>query len=247
MEDHGAAADVLARARRALSPSAGDAARVRRALGATLAGGGAATEPTASAARPPSSRWTSRLLVAGAIAAASGGAGYWVGHRAGAREALRESRARPAMPMPAVEGRRPVAEPPSAASPTAPPALPSLVPAHHEARHAVGKAARTQTDSLEIEMRALRNAERALRDANPGLALAFLDELDRQVPRGQLTEEREAAATLARCARGDHPFGVDLGAEFIERHPASVYRARVEQACGATDFAHPGDPRSRRP
>jgi hypothetical protein len=95
-------------------------------------------------------------------------------------------------------------------------------------------------------VRALRNAERALREGNPGLSLAFLEDLDRQVPHGQLTEEREAMATLARCARGDRPIGVDLGGDFIERHPGSVYRARVEQACAATDSQGAGDSPSRR-
>ena len=78
------------------------------------------------------------------------------------------------------------------------------------ARGTSRRASPPQTTSLAIELRALRNAERALRDGNPGLALAFLQELDRQVPNGQLTEERDAAVTLARCARGDRPFGVNL-------------------------------------
>jgi hypothetical protein len=95
-------------------------------------------------------------------------------------------------------------------------------------------------------VQAVRNAERALRDGKPGLALTFLAELDRQVARGQLTEERDAMATLARCARGDRPIGVDLGADFIERYPASVYRARVEQVCPATDSSPAGDSRQRR-
>ena len=122
---------------------------------------------------------------------------------------------------------------------TPPLAVPSLVPSRHD-EPAVRDAHRTiqapsRSESLELEVRALRNAERALRDGNPGLALAFLQELDRQVPNGQLAEERDAAGTLARCARGDQPFGVNLAAEFTERHPGSVYRARVEQACTETD------------
>jgi hypothetical protein len=127
--------------------------------------------------------------------------------------------------------------------------LPSLVPSRHDAhgaRHGSGSQTPSQTESLTIEVRALRNTERALRDGNPGLALAFLQELDRQVPNGQLTEERDAAGTLARCARGDHPFGVNLAAEFTERHPSSVYRSRVEQACAETDSPAPGDSHFRR-
>jgi hypothetical protein len=127
--------------------------------------------------------------------------------------------------------------------------MPSLVPSRHDAhgpRRGSESQTPSQTESLAIEVRALRNTERALRDGNPGLALAFLQELDRQVPHGQLTEERDAAGTLARCARGDHPFGVNMAAEFTERHRGSVYRARVEQACARTDSPGPGDSPPRR-
>jgi hypothetical protein len=124
------------------------------------------------------------------------------------------------------------------------------VSSHREAvrtaRHGGETQAPSPTESLAIEVRALRNAERALRDGNPGLALAFLQELDRQVPNGQLAEERDATATTARCARGDRPFGVNMVDEFVQRHPASVYRARVEQACAATDSPATGDSPSRR-
>ncbi len=189
-----------------------------------------------------------RILVAGAIAAASGGAGYWAGRHAGPREG------RPVAAALDVAHRTPAAPPtvPRAERP-APDAQPSLAPPPPVAAHHGGRTARQGDESaapadssLTIELRALRNTERALRDGNPGLALAFLDELDRQVPHGQLTEERDAAGTLARCARGDHPFGVNLAAEFTERHPGSVYRARVAQACGETDSPEPGDSPPRR-
>jgi hypothetical protein len=238
-DDKPTPSELLARARRAWSPRATDAERVRRAIGAALLGD---TTTGAAHAGPPAPAWASRLLVAGVIAAASGGAGYWAGYRAGLRGTP--------TPAPVVAWPRPevaIAEPksPAAPSPETPPlALPSLVASRHDAhgtRHGLESRTPAQTDSLAIEVRALRNAERALRDGNPGLALAFLRELDRQVPNGQLAEERDAADTLARCARGDHPFGVNLAAEFTERHPGSVYRARVEEACAATDSPPPGD------
>jgi hypothetical protein len=259
--------EVLARARRAWSPGDADAGRVRRALGATLAagpassGGAAPGNPRASAA---ASNWTSRFLVAGAIAAASGGTGYWAGHRAG----LRDARPVPSVASLAPPGVRalereppspvapsPASDVPSSAVPSSPAsdapssAVPSLVPSRHGvhgARHESGSQTPPQTEALAIEVRALRNAERALRDGNPGLALAFLQELDRRVPNGQLVEERDAAGTLARCARGDHPFGVNLAVEFTERHPGSVYLGRVEQSCGQTDSPASGDSPPRR-
>ena len=243
-------AEVLTRARRAWSPGEADAERVRRAIAATLTASPASGGDAAPARPPgPASTWTSRFLVASAIAAVSGGAGYWAGRRAGLRDA------RPVAPrvsvaptsVTAVEPRSAVAS----AFPSEAPSLtmPSLVPARrgaHGARHEAESPTPSQTDSLAIEVRALRNAERALRDGNPGLARAFLQELDRQVPNGQLAEERDAASTLARCAGGDHPFGVNVAAEFTERHPGSVYRARVEQACAETDSTGPGDSSPRR-
>jgi hypothetical protein len=234
---------VLARAQRAWSPGPADSERVRRAIGAALAAGATGSVPTAAARAPG---WTARLLAAGTIAAASGGIGYWAGYRAGNRELPLVVQA-PASPLPTASTIPLVA-------PTAPETQPSLVPsaptsAHrggHSARHDAENSAPVAAESLAVEVRALRNTERALRDGNPGLALVFLDQLDRDVPKGQLTEERDAAATLARCARGDRPIGVDLAGDFAERHPGSVYRARVEQACAATDSPAAGDSARRR-
>jgi hypothetical protein len=244
--------DLLARARRAWSPRATDTERVRHSIAAALAGTAGAGRPTAGARAPaPTPTWVSRFLVAGTIAAASGGLGYWAGHRAGLRDAP--------PPMPAIsyphpepaaatEMKPPIA--PRTAPETQPLVTPSLVPPLRHDGHSPRRGSEIQTvsptGSLDLEVRALRNAERALRDGTPGLALAFLQELDRQVPNGQLAEERDAAATLARCARGDHPFGVNLGEEFAEHHPGSVYRARVDQACAQTDSPTTGDSPPRR-
>jgi hypothetical protein len=247
-------AEVLARARRAWSPGEADAVRVRRAIGATLAtgpaaGGSAAPAGPRGSASASASTWTSRVLIAGAFAAASGGAGYWAGHRAGVRDARQTSSVVSLESTKVVASEPKLAPVPSPVAETPPLAMPSLIPSRHDAhstRHGSKSQTPSQTESLAIEVRALRNTERALRDGNPGLALAFLQDLDRQVPNGQLAEERDAAGTLARCARGDHPFGVNLAAAFTERHPGSVYRARVEQACTETDSPAPGDSPPRR-
>jgi hypothetical protein len=245
MTDEKDPADVLARAHRAWSPTAADAERVRRAVAAAVASGAATGSP--SPPRAAAAPWAARFLVASALAAASGGVGYWAGHRAGLREARVTAPAAIPVPSTAMAGEaRPVAPPPIRSATAA---VPSLVPTHHDARlvrHAAGTETRASSESLAAEVQGLRNAERALRDGNPGLALAFLAELERQVPGGQLTEERDAAATLAHCASGDRPFGVDLGEEFTQRHPTSVYRARVEQACQATDPGPAGDKSLRR-
>ena len=95
------------------------------------------------------------------------------------------------------------------------------------------------TASIDQEVRALRSVERALRDGQPGLALALLSALDREVPQGKLGEEREALSVIARCAQGQAPLGVDLGELFAERYPGSVYARRTEQACAAAALSSP--------
>lgn len=86
-------------------------------------------------------------------------------------------------------------------------------------------------DSLEAELRLLRSVEQALREQRPRHALALLDELDRKVPAGKLGEERLAAFVVARCEIGLGSRAALLR-EFLGAHADSVYRARVEQACG---------------
>jgi hypothetical protein len=237
------AAEVLARAQRAWSPGPADAERVRRSIGVALASGATGSLPDAV---PRAPRWTARLLAAGTIAVAGGGIGYWAGYRAGIRDTALVARVAPS-PL----SDRPTVPAPLPATPEPQPSALSSAPTGvrhggHSAHHDGETAAPSVAESLAVELRGLRNTERALRDGNPGLALAFLSDLDRQVPHGQLGEEREAMSTLARCARGDRPIGVDLGGEFIERHPTSVYRARVEQACSATDSSRTGDSWPRR-
>jgi hypothetical protein len=226
--------DLIARARRALSPSAGDQQRVREAVRRAVAGapapvaGNGTTAATATRA--------SRLFALGAVAAVAGGIGYWGGHRAGVRDGQARAAAQviavrplPELPAPAAAI---VAAP--AAPGTPPPQSPPPDPARH--RHAAPPAKPVElspADSLAEEVRALRSVERALRDEQPGLALALLRELDRAVPQGKLIEERQATLAIARCLGGEVPFGVDLGDDFAGRYPDSVYLARVAQACAA--------------
>ena len=96
------------------------------------------------------------------------------------------------------------------------------------------------------EVRVLRSVERALREHQPGFALALLRELDRSVPNGQLTEERLAVRTIARCASRDVPLGVNLADDFADQYPDSVYGRRVTESCAATDSASSGDQEGRR-
>jgi len=247
--------EFLASARRGLSPNAADEARVfaslERALAsAAAAGAGSApgAQATDSVVRPLLGRvGAGRLVTALALVGAATG-GYYAGFRAGARSSSRTSN-----PVVAVA---PVASVLAVAS-SAPSPLPASALARDEspvrageARRSEKPAARTEPSaapvpvrsrSLEEEVRTLRRVERALRERNPRLALALLSDLDREVPEGQLSEERLAAQTMARCALG---YGAPqvLANDFSERYPASAYVSRVQQVCESELNARPAQP-----
>jgi hypothetical protein len=224
--------EVLTRARRALSPTAADQQRVGHAVRASLALGHAPATIV------------SRLLTTCTVAVVAAGAGYWGGHRAGVRDAraisMSMSTSTSAEPtMPATSPTAPsvtvapiavAASAPSAPASGAAPALRHAHPGRTPAEAGAGPAL-SPTESLNQEMRVLRSVERALRDRQPGLAMALLRELERVVPGGKLAEERAATLTIARCMSGDIPLGIDLGDDFADRFPNSVYFSRVAQSC----------------
>ena len=80
------------------------------------------------------------------------------------------------------------------------------------------------------ELALLRRVERALRNADPALALALLGELDERFPDTRLVEERQAARLLAGCRLQD-PNAIARAHAFLHDNPASVYRQRVQLAC----------------
>ena len=237
---------TLERARAGLSPSPADAARVRASLAAALAApGNLAPEDASSHAGQglgTGGGWLRRVLVVSVAAAAMAGAGgYWMGYRAGAREgrlaaalpAVTDESAPPSRAGAVAGGGAPspgpVSAPPMGDAPTAQEAIRRrpVTPAR-SGRPEVTSFAR---ESLGQEVRALRAVEHALRDDDPRLALAILQQLDRDVPKGKLVEERRAMTVIARCSADDVPFGVKLDEDFASAFPESVYLARVEQAC----------------
>jgi hypothetical protein len=251
------AADILAAARRGLSPTSADAERVRGLMEAALQGGAAGERAVpqdaprgAAGSRSPSVArgwlWLRRFAALGAVAAVAGGVGYRAGRRASRDEAIahppvsvhHETPAQAAVPPPKVVPATPAVSSTSLGS-----VRPARDPAHRPAP--IGASAPAPASMAE-EVRVLRSVERALRENRPGFALALLRELDRSVPNGQLTEERLAVRTIARCASGAVPFGVNLAEDFADRYPASVYGRRVTEACGATDPPSAGDQKGRR-
>jgi hypothetical protein len=178
------------------------------------------------------------LLAAVALSTGAGSAGYALGFRAGAR----------ATPPMATQVAEPAPLPASKATPSeaafrepASPATSALPPKTSQSGHDerdVAAASRSSGSTqakqasapLDEEVRTLRRVERALREGNPRLALALLEDLDRAVPNGQLGMERSAASTLARCALG-YGSPSALLEDFSKQHPSSAYLARIRQEC----------------
>ena len=76
----------------------------------------------------------------------------------------------------------------------------------------------------------VQRVERALRTGDPALALALLGELDERFPESRLVEERLAARHMADC-RLEAPDAVARARRFLDEHPLSVYRQRLQLAC----------------
>jgi hypothetical protein len=95
-------------------------------------------------------------------------------------------------------------------------------------------------DGLAAELALLARAERAIRAGNSDLALALLDQLDRDLPKPQLQQERQAARLLAECERSAHALtsssapsaATEHARRYLSRHPASVYSERIRTLCG---------------
>jgi hypothetical protein len=86
--------------------------------------------------------------------------------------------------------------------------------------------------SLSQELAALREAQRALREGRPVDALAVLTDFERAAAgRGAMQEERDAAATMARCALQPRSETKPLYDDFMARYPKSAYAARLARTC----------------
>lgn len=238
-------ADLIILARAGLSPSPADALRVRTSLTAALAAAGSgATDAAPSGSLEGvdgGTNWPLRVLVTSVAAVAVGAGGYWLGYRAGAREARPAAAQVPlaAQSAPSPDTTTRAGPAALAAGPVSPAAAGKEVGTRESSRKRSAKAARTigsggvgaATESLSQEVRALRAVERALRDNRPSLALAILQQLDRDVPQGKLIEERRATYIVARCISADVPFGLDLAEDFANDYSESVYLERVRQSC----------------
>jgi hypothetical protein len=232
---------VLARARAALAPSLADQERVRGALDGAIATMAAApgdplneNETAESVGSAVSStalgKWLARLAIPMA-AAVGGGIGYELGHSAGLEQSRATGTPRATAPLTEPPARLPTAVVPTQAPPPAPTAQSTRALPSRAALPAPSAPPELAPDAgLDEEVRLLRRVERALREQNPRYALALLGQLDRDVPRGQLVEERKAARVMARCQLGSEG---DALQKFASEHPGSAYLGRVRETCAA--------------
>jgi hypothetical protein len=223
-------------------------ARVRRALFAKIAAGGAVLAAASTAAADSGA-------VAGSATGATTGAAagtyaavasplakiliplaILVGGGAGGLVAWRAQRAFMTTPAPAAAPIAPVIEliaPPSAPAP-APAATtpaPRAAPAHHV--HAAPPPRADTTNRLAEETALLASANGELRKGDARRALALLDDYDHRYPSGVLREEVLATRVIARCELGGTSDTAARrgAATFLARHPASPLASRVRSSC----------------
>lgn len=241
-DDEPVAETWLRRAREGLGPSPDDAVRVRRAVAVAVSVGTTAALTEHAGAEGPNasavstlSRWA-KLGLAASVAAATGVGGYALGFRAGV-EQQKTAAVVPVAPRQTshLEHDVPERAVPILASPEVPPSARALRAAPAAlavtAPNPASSGASPETP-LAVETRLLGRVDRALRDDNPRFALGLLGELDRQVPGGELAQERQAARVIAHCLLGSES-AQELAAKFKAQHAASAYRARIDQACSS--------------
>jgi hypothetical protein len=88
-------------------------------------------------------------------------------------------------------------------------------------------------DLLDREVELIRQAHDALRDGEPGFALAILDDHERRFPRGALAQDRDAQRVLALCALGRLEEARTAAARFLSGYPLSPHAPAVRDSCAA--------------
>jgi hypothetical protein len=229
-------------------PRPEDRARMRRALMASLAAGGAGA--AASLAGEGAAGAAEKTIEAAGAAKVLGGMwklflGLAVVGAVGGGLMLRQSTPAPrapasSAPVAAHEQARVTGsvEMPQAEAPAPPvreePARPAHSMAQPSARRAPATAAKAPPaagDTLEAETRRLREAHDALNGGDPARALALLDAQSADFAGGQLREERAAARVLALCKLGRTDGANAEAGRFLRENPRSPLADRVRAAC----------------
>ncbi len=249
---------LLAAERDAAGPDAGArervAGRLGRTLGVTLAAAGASAAATSGAQTVlpralVGKSLAAKLLVAALVGGIGAGAVVTtvvLVHRHTAAHAAPVATPRVA-PQPALPALAPSLSALPTPSPPAP--APSLLAAPGTSLSAVEPAStgappsRSETHraprhtDLAAERALLADARAAMQAADAARALAILDDHARRFAHGQLTEERDAMRVGALWLAGDHAAARRHAAEFVRRHPNSLFLPSVERA--VTDPATP--------
>lgn len=245
--------EILSAVRRRTSPTQVDRTRVRLALTTAIVRDAEDLDasdadlvpqpvptPHPSPLAEAASGAASKMVVVALVAAAGGaGVGYQLGFEKGRSEAPPQTaphvpavRTQPAPSHP-VLSREAHRKAPNIAEPL-------FTKPERAAPSQATPVEATRIDSIDEEVRVLARVERAIRDNNPRFALGLLDQLNRSVPNGKLTEERTVAFLVASCSLETSEALFQRASDFASRHASSVYVKRVEQACGVPPSAQTG-------
>jgi hypothetical protein len=219
---------IIDLARQARTPTADDRARVRAAIGLSIA---AVAMPTAAAVATAKTGALLGVLSGGRLALSAlliasvsvgGGAYYWwssVRHRV-------EVKASPVVA---------VANPPSAPAPALVAPAPELevvaAPPAERPTVEVRTASPAAQDPLLAEVTLLRRAQHAWQSGKPALALDLAQRHAQTYPRSQLALERGAVQVFALCALGRTGEARSLASDLLAKAPRSPLRTSLEESC----------------
>ena len=102
---------------------------------------------------------------------------------------------------------------------------------HTTSRRLTSPSPAATPSRLEEETDFIASANRKLDAGQKIAALVLLDEYDRLFPKGLLREESAATRTIVQCQISGSREATARGRLFIDQHPRSPLRPRVEHAC----------------
>jgi hypothetical protein len=226
--------DLFRSARRELSPSSQDRARIRGRIAAKLAAGAVAatvTSTTTKAAAASTAKTVTLGLVAKIVAPilVVGGAAAVVAPRviapAEGRVAVAIVVPAPARTAAAKLTDNAVREAARAEAPVQPPAA-GADPSAVTGRRPVVKPSPAIASAEEVVL--VAEIDAALRSGDAARATQLAADHERKFPHGLLVEEREGARVIAHCMSGSR----SRATAFLAAHPRSPMRARIVAACG---------------
>jgi len=200
--------------------------------GSALAGGASATAPAAFVAKASATALATKLGLAGLL---TGGA-LFVGTLASQPEPTLEATAPSEIisqaPVDDEGGHFTLPTSIALGAPAERRDVKEATSATHESTPAENVESRRAPVVAHPAMREGEGVQRAraeLAAGRPAAALAELNALDREVPRGMLGQERQVLAIEALAASGQSGAAGRLASAFVEAHPTSPYADRVRR------------------